>query len=174
MKTTQAKAIAVGGVLAAMAVVIQGLGGLIPVATFVLPVLCMFLECVVLRMCGKRLTWAWFGAVAILGLLVGPDKESAMLFLLLGYYPIVKPSLDRLPLSWLWKLLLFQCVVAVAYLILIYLLGMEQLAREYMELGLWFFAAMLLMGNVTFLLLDKALDRFLKISRRFNGKNRKL
>ena len=44
MKTAQAKAIAVGGVLAAMAIVIQGLGGLIPVATFVLPVLCMFLE----------------------------------------------------------------------------------------------------------------------------------
>lgn len=165
MKTTQAKAIAVGGVLAAMAVVIQGLGGLIPIATFVLPVLCMFLECVVLGMCGKRLTWAWFGAVAILGLLVGPDKESAMLFLLLGYYPIVKPSLDRLPLSWLWKLLLFQCVVAIAYLILIYLLGMEQLIQEYLGLGLWFFVVMLLMGNVTFLLLDKALDRFLKISR---------
>lgn len=33
MKMTQAKAIAVGGVLAAMAVVIQGLGGLIPIAT---------------------------------------------------------------------------------------------------------------------------------------------
>lgn len=165
MKMTQAKAIAVGGVLAAMAVVIQGLGGLIPIATFVLPVLCMFLECVVLRMCGKRLTWAWFGAVAILGLLIGPDKESAMLFLLLGYYPIVKPSLDRVPLSWLWKLLLFQCVVAIAYLILIYLLGMEQLIQEYLGLGLWFFVAMLLMGNATFLLLDKALDRFLKISR---------
>lgn len=171
MKTAQAKAIAVGGVLAAMAIVIQGLGGLIPVATFVLPVLCMFLECVVLRICGKRLTWAWFGAVAILGLLVCPDKESVMLFLLLGYYPIIKPSLDRLPLSWLWKLLLFQCVVAVAYLILIYLMGMEQLIQEYMGLGLWFFGAMLLMGNVTFLLLDKALDRFLKISR--TGKTRK-
>lgn len=171
MKTTQAKAVAVGGVFAAMAVVIQGLGGLVPVATFVLPVLCMFLECVVLRIGGKRLTWAWFGAVAILGLLVCPDKESAMLFLLLGYYPIIKPSLDRLPLSWLWKLLLFQCVVAVAYLMLIYLLGMEQLIQEYMGLGLWFFGAMLLMGNVTFLLLDKALDRFLKISR--TGKTRK-
>ena len=60
MKTTQAKAVAVGGVFAAMAVVIQGLGGLVPVATFVLPVLCIFLECVVLRICGKRLTWAWF------------------------------------------------------------------------------------------------------------------
>ena len=171
MKTAQAKAVAVGGVFAAMAVVIQGLGGLVPVATFVLPVLCMFLECVVLRICGKRLTWAWFGAVAILGLLACPDMESAILFLLLGYYPIIKPSLDRLPLSWLWKLLLFQCVVAVAYLILIYLLGMEQLIQEYMGLGLWFFGAMLLMGNVTFLLLDKALDRFLKISR--TGKTRK-
>ena len=171
MKTTQAKAVAVGGVFAAMAVVIQGLGGLVPVATFVLPVLCMFLECVVLRICGKRLTWAWFGAVAILGRLVCPDKGSAMLFLLLGYYPIIKPGLDRLPLSWLWKLLLFQCVVAVAYLILIYLMGMEQLIQEYMGLGLWFFGAMLLMGNVTFLLLDKALDRFLKISR--TGKTRK-
>lgn len=174
MKISYAKAIAVGGVFAAMAVVIQGLGGLIPVATFVLPVLCMFLECVVLGLCGKRVTWAWFGAVAILGLLVGADKESAMLFLLLGYYPIIKPRLDRLPLSWLWKLLLFQCVVAVAYLILIYLLGMEQLVREYTQLGVWAFAVMLLLGNVTFLLLDSALGRFLWKSKQFRDKKKHL
>lgn len=167
MKTTSAKAVALGGVLAALALVIQCLGGLIPVATFVVPTLCMILGSFVLRCCGSRIAWAWYGAVAALSFLMGPDKEAAMLFVFLGYYPIIKPKLDRLPLRWLWKLLLFNISVAVMYVILIFLLGMNQLAGEYMELGIWGLVITLIMGNITFYLLDAVLDRCI------NGKFRK-
>lgn len=159
MNRTSAKSVALGGVLAGLAVVLQCLGGLIPIATFAVPVLCMVLECFVLRMCGRRISWAWYGAVTILSLLVGPDKEMAMFFAFLGYYPIIKPQLDKLKLKWLWKLLLFNAAVALMYTILIYLLGMNQLAGEYTELGLWGLVAMLVLGNFTFILLDVVLGR---------------
>ena len=70
--------------MAALAVVIMCMGGLIPVSTFVCPMLCMFLLSVVLKSCGQRLAWAWYGAVAILGTLLGPDKEATAVFVFLG------------------------------------------------------------------------------------------
>ena len=80
--------------MAALAVVIMSLGTLIPVATFVCPVLCMLILQLVLKLCGSRIAWAWYGAVAILSLLMAPDKEAAAVFLFLGYYPVVKPRMD--------------------------------------------------------------------------------
>ena len=69
-KRTPASRIALGGVLAALAVVIMSMGTLIPVATYVCPVLCCMLLQFVLLSCGRRIAWAWYGAVAILSLLV--------------------------------------------------------------------------------------------------------
>ena len=93
---------ALGGVLAALAVVIMSLGGLIPIATYVTPMLCAMLLQAVLLTCGTRVAWAWYGAVALLGLLLCPDKEAAAVYVFLGYYPIVKPKLDGLKPAWLW------------------------------------------------------------------------
>ena len=114
---------AMGGVFAALAVAIMNLGGLIPVATYVCPVLCMVLLNVVDLYCGKRTAWAWYGAVAILSLLMSPDKEAAAVFLVLGYYPIVKPWLDGKKLRFLWKGLLFNGSVIALYAVLIRLMG---------------------------------------------------
>ena len=47
MRSTSARSIALGGILGAVAIVIMCLGGLIPVATFVCPILCMLLLVVV-------------------------------------------------------------------------------------------------------------------------------
>ena len=49
------KQIALGGVLAAVAVTIMSLGGLIPIATYVCPMLCCMTQFIVLRFCGRRL-----------------------------------------------------------------------------------------------------------------------
>ncbi len=154
---TQASDIALGGVLAALAMVIMCMGGLIPVATFVCPMLSMLLLTVVLKRCGSRIGWAWYGAVAILSLLMGPDKEAAAVFLFLGYYPIVKPWLDRRKGKWIWKLLLFNVAVLSMYAILIRVFGMAELVQEYEELGTALTVVLLLLGNLTFYLLDRLL-----------------
>ena len=114
-----ANATALGGVLAALAIVIMGLGGLIPVATYVCPMLCTILLNIVMKSCGKRIGWAWFGAVSILGLLLGPDKEAAAVFLFIGYYPLLKPAIDGLKMKWLWKGLLFNGSILIMYWLLL-------------------------------------------------------
>lgn len=159
MRNNSAKVIALGGMMAALAVVIMCLGGLIPVATFVCPMMCMLLLQLVLKMCGSRIAWAWYGAVAFLSLLLGPDKEAAAVFVFLGYYPIAKPRLDQMKLGPVLKLALFNLVILLMYWVLIHLFGMEAIATEYEELGTVMTIIMLILGNVTFLLLDKVLGK---------------
>ena len=162
-----AKQIALGGMMAALAVVVMSLGGLIPVATYVCPMLCMLLELTVCLFCGTRIAWAWYGAVSILSLLLGPDKEAATVFCFLGYYPIVKPRLDCMKLSVLWKGLLFNASMLVMYWLLMHLFGMAELAEEFSEFGKWTAIILLGLGNVTFFLLDRVLKVFAwKLGRR--------
>ena len=160
MRATPARTIAFGGMFAALAMVIMNLGSLIPVATYLCPMLCMLILSLVTRMCGKRIGWAWYGAVAILSALMAPDKEAAAVFAVLGYYPIVKPWFDRLHFSLLPKLVFFNIVILSMYWLLIHLLGMEQLGSEFQELGAILTVVMLVMGNLIFGMLDFALTRF--------------
>lgn len=156
---TEARRIALGGMLAALACVIMGMGGLIPVATYVVPMLCIFLLQFVFRSCCGRIAWAWYGAVAILGLLLCPDKEAAAVFLALGYYPIVKPRLDRKKLSWLWKGLLFNGTILILYWLLLNLFGLKQVVQDFEEVGTVMSAVLLVMGNIVFVLIDVLLGR---------------
>ena len=59
-------------------------------------------------------------------------------------------------------LLLFNGATSAMYWVLIRLLGMEQLAAEFAESGRWMLAVMLVLGNLTFLLLDVLLKRLEK------------
>lgn len=158
-KRSPAYSVALGGVLAALAVVVMSLGTIIPVATYICPMLCMLLAQVVLRVCGGRIAWAWYGAVAILSLLLAPDKEAAAVFAALGYYPMVKPRLETRRYPWLWKAVLFNAVILILYWLLIHLLGMDALAEEFAEVGAVMTAVMLLLGNLVFFLLDRVLSR---------------
>ena len=156
-RNTPASAIALGGVMAALAVVIMSFGGLIPVATYVSPMLCALLLQLVLKTCAERIAWAWYGAVALLSCLLSPDKEAAAVFVFLGYYPIVKPKLDNRKGKWLWKGLLFNISVAVMYFLLLKVLGMDELSAEFADMDFWMLAVLLILGNVTFFLLDRLL-----------------
>ena len=160
---TEARKIAFGGMFAAVAMVVMNLGSLIPVATFVCPMLCMLLLAFVTKMCGNRIGWAWYGAVSILSVLMAPDKEAAAVFLFLGFYPIVKPRFDKFRFPTISKLLLFNVLILIMYGLLIRLLGMERIAAEYEELGTVLTVVMLALGNLVFYLLDVVLARFARI-----------
>lgn len=165
---SKAKQMALGGIMAALAVVIMCMGGMIPLATYVCPAMCMLILKLIRIRCGSRVAWGWYGAVAILSMLMSPDKEAAAVFVFLGYYPILKPKLDGLKLRWLWKALLFNASVLVLYWLLLNLFGLEQLVEEFSEMGTVMTAVTLLLGNVTFFLLDRLLG--MKLRRKKRGK----
>lgn len=158
-KNTPAKAVAFGGMMAALAVILMAMGTILPVATYACPMLCAMLLQIVLKLCGKRMAWAWFGAVAVLSALLAPDKEAASVFAFLGYYPIIKPWLDRRKLSWLWKGALFNGAIFLLYWLLMAVLGMEALVSDFSGMGVGMLAVCLILGNITFFLLDRSLTR---------------
>ena len=154
------RAVALGGVLAAVAVVLMTLGGAIPIATYAIPVLCAMILNHVLMLCGCRMAWAWYGAVAILGLLLGPDKEAAAIFLTIGYYPMLKPVFDRTPVKWLLKGLFFNISILAMYWVMLHLLGLTELSDGFEGVGRIGLVLVLAMGNLIFFMLDIALAKF--------------
>ena len=145
--------------MAALALVIMNMFGLIPVATYACPSLVIILLSVVLRLCGRRIGWAWYGAVAILSALLAPDKEAAAIFVVLGYYPMLKPVFEKTRMPNTCKYLYFNAVILVTYWLLINLMGLTEIAKEFAEMGMLFVAVTLLMGNMIFQMLDKILTR---------------
>ena len=99
-------------------------------------------------------------------MLLCPDKEAAFVFLFLGYYPIVKPRLDRTRLPLLWKLLLFNISIGVLYWLLLHVMGMSALQEEFAEMGTVMAVVLLLLGNITFFMLDYVLKMKLRRKKR--------
>lgn len=166
MKRNSASAVALGGVMAALALVVMCLGTMIPLATYVCPMLCAVLLMVVHSIVGNKMAWTWYGAVSLLSLLLSPDKEAAAVFVFLGYYPIVKPWIDTRRFAYLWKLILFNVSILAMYGILIFLFDMAYLMEEFREIGTVMTVITLVMGNVTLFMLDFLLSQISKRKRR--------
>lgn len=135
----QSVTIAFCGMAAALSVVIMLIGGVIPVATYAVPMLCGTLLLPILIEFGKSAAWATFFSVAFLALILGFDKEAAFFYLFIGYYPIVKWPLDRIGVKWkrfLCKALLFTGAIGIMYGLLYLLFPMEAMIQEFREMGI--------------------------------------
>lgn len=158
---TISKKIALCGVTCALGVIIMGLGGLIPIATFCSPMLCGLLSIPVLKKCGSRLTLVWYAALSILSVLISPDKEAAGVYVFLGWYPVVQPYLNRLklPLRLTAKFLIFNGDIILLYSILLYIFPIYSLKQEFAGLGFAMLGTLLLLGNLCFFLFDRILSK---------------
>lgn len=169
-KMSSARAIAFGGIFAALAVVFMSVGGLIPVATYVCPMLCVLILQFILQTCGISIAWAWYGVVAILSVMLSPDKEAAAVFLFLGYYPILKRKLDPMRFGMAWKIIYFNAVIFVLYWLLLQLIGLPELVKDFDGMGMGMLILLVLLGNISFILLDRVLTMDLFRKLRNNGK----
>lgn len=161
MMGRQSHEIALCGVAAALGIVLLLLGCMIPGATYCAPPLAMLALLPVLSERGPRPALSVYGVTAILALLLAPDKESALVYLLLGHYPVLRPTLNRLRLRFvrlLCKLAVFNSAVAVLYFLL-RAVGLDVLNEELAGYAWPLWVAFLLGANLTFFLLDRALGQ---------------
>ena len=146
-----ARQVALGGMLTAVAVVIMDLGSIIPVNTYVCPVLCILINRIVLELCGRRIGWCYYLATAVLSLLLAPDREAALVYAFLGYYPMVKPWFEKLgPVKTAAKLTFFTAMGAASYWILLLVMGAEAAMGE----GWLMTAVTVILWDVLFMRLD--------------------
>lgn len=148
------------GVLCALAAVVSLLGGLIPVATFCAPLVCMAILLPVRLECGCTAALASYGAVALLGFLLVPNREQALVYLVFGWYPALRPAFCRIrpaALQVVCKLLVCNGAIFLLYGVLSFLLwGDAALEAPYQQAVT---ALLLILGNGTFLAMDVALGR---------------
>jgi hypothetical protein len=147
------------GVLAALATVCLFLGGAIPVASLSCPILASLVLIPVYLECGKKWGALWYVVVGILGLLLAPYKECAVLFVAYGAYPMLRKYLGRLPLGRLWKTVYFHIVLFAAYGIMLFVFPLPELQGEFADMGKLMLGVMVLMSNVCFWLYDIMISR---------------
>lgn len=159
----RSRKVALGGVCAALALVVMLVGVFLPLSTFSAPILASLLLVPLTVELGGRTTLICYGAVAALSLLLIPDREVVLLFLLLtGYYPVIQPRFLKItikPLRYVFKLLLFNISIVITYLILLFLFVSPSVQQEFAENAPWFLVLTLIVANVLFILYDILIDK---------------
>ena len=159
------------GMAAALSVALMLLGAVVPVLMFIAPAVASLLIATVCVECGRTMALTAYGAVSLLSLLFVPDKEVALVFVfLLGYYPLVKPRFERIRLPLVrgcrWavcKLLLCNGGILAMYGLVLLLVPAGSISQELKTTALAVSLATLAMGNVAFLLYDRALHNLLQV-----------
>lgn len=162
MASKKVFAVAYGGVLTALSVVLLLVGN-VPFAEFVAPVFAGIIALFAyVELTGKYALLVYL-ATTIVGLVVSPNKEPVLLYAcFFGYYPSVKFALDKgikfKLLRAIIKLLVFNCAMVVAYLILVFLFKVP--IEEIGALGKWTLVLLLGIANVLFVLFESTLRVF--------------
>ena len=154
------------GMAAGLSAVIMLLGGVIPIATYAVPMLCGLLLLPILLEFGQTAAWATFFTVSALTLILGFDKEAAFFYLFIGYYPIVKWKIDKALRGWkraLAKLLLFTAAIAGMYALLNLLFPLSGVLAEFQEMGVILTAGFVVIYDLCMLLYDRLLFTALMI-----------
>ena len=161
----KARQLALCGMLAALAVTVLLLGGVIPAAAFTAPLLAMAVLLRVLEEFGGKAAGISYAAAAILTLLLAADRETAFVYLFFGWYPIARPRIAKLP----GKLLRTGCRLAVCNGVIWILYGVILrglgLTADLEGSPVWLNGLLLVLGNIIFLLLDLCLYRLTNIWR---------
>jgi len=102
---------------------------------------------------------------------VVPDKQAAMIFVFLGYYPVLKDYLDHhmksRAMQWIIKFAVFNLSILAAYGLMIYVFQMPDVMTEMGTLGQFTGLVTLLAGNIVFIVFELALTRIFYFYRHF-------
>ena len=165
--TNNTKRLTTCSLMSAAGVVFMILGSMLGVATYAMPMIVGLMMIPLGKRYGIKYHLTTFAAIALLSLMLVSDVEQSLLFAaFLGWYPAVRPWLQRIRskiLRVLVKLAVFNVPVVVMEWVLMTLLVPESMER-------WFVWLLLALGNITFLLYDFVMPRFEFVMERYLGR----
>lgn len=156
------KRLATCAMLTALSVVLMILGGILELGMYACPLFVSLSFVPVGEKYGRKYHIMLYAASAILCFLLVPNWEENLMFAgFFGWYPIIRPALQKLPklLRWPLKLLLFNAAVIAMEWLLMTLIAPEAMGG----MLLWILLAM---GNVTFVLYDCLIPKMNVLMRR--------
>ena len=154
----KSKQIALCGLLCATAVVAMVLASAIGIGTLIGPILAMAMLLPVLEEYSAKAMAASYVVTAILGILLVPELEMSMVYAAFGWYPLLRPQVNRLPgflLQLLVKAALGSGIILLLYGVLLRALGMT---ADLLGAAKAFNILLTVLGVITFLTMDLALE----------------
>lgn len=145
--------------------------GVMPFLYLTIPMIAGALMTIIVVEVNKSWALLTYAEVSILSLFITPDKEAALIFILLfGYYPIIKESIEKVKskvIKFLIKFIIFNIVAVVDYQLTIHLLGVADMTEDFAmfgKLGIYIFWGF---SNVVFFIYDYALNGCIELYVRY-------
>ena len=169
-----------GGVVAALCLVLMLLTSVIPFGTFAFPTFAGILLILLVINLGYGYAVAVYFVTAVLSFLLVTDKEAVLYYTaFLGFYPIIKSLIERIPskiVQYIVKFALFNVCIIAAFFIGTLVLYIPK--ESFTLFGVYLPWVFLIIGNIFFILYDLCVTRLVTIylikwHNRFN-KNTKL
>ena len=155
------------GVTSALALLIMFMSGVFPMLDYALPMYAGFTMVVVIVEANRKWALMTYISVSILCLFLTPNYQASFLFILfMGYYPILRYSLDKIPLllaRWAIKFAVFNAAIVVYYLVFTKLFTGVDFTEDLGWLGEYSIYAMWGFANVLFMLYDYLLGELTRI-----------
>lgn len=151
--------VALGGIVSALCLTVMFLAGVMPALYIAAPMIAGMLMLILAEEVSRAWGWLTYIAVSLLSLIMIPDKEAALMFILFfGYYPLLRSILSKITpggLRFAVKLVLYNVFLLADYLLTVYVLGLPTFA----DTVPWMYAALLVGANLLFLMYDALLSR---------------
>lgn len=147
---TSTRRMAICSMMAALSVVLMVLGAVLELGMYACPLFAGLCFIPIGQKYGRKYHITLFVASSLLCFLMVPNMEENLMFAgLFGWYPIVRPSLQKLPkvIRWAAKLVIFNVVVIAIEWLVMTVLVPETIGGVL----LW---VLLILGNITFLAYD--------------------
>lgn len=156
------KTLAFSGIVSAVSLVLMLIANFVPFADYTAPALAGVALIAIVIESNKRSAFVAYFVVAFLSMILIANKSSAMLFtVFLGYYPIIKSSIEQCKsriIEWVIKLSIFNAIAFLSYFIMIVLLGFSKILDEYAGVAQYGVIVLLIIANAVFVLYDYALS----------------
>lgn len=166
-KPTRAFCVALGGVITSLVMLMMFCSTMFPMFDYAIPTYAGFLMVVVISEAGSGWAFMTYAACAALCLLMTPDYEANLLFILfMGYYPILYVHLfkirnERLRLA--VKLIVFNTAMIIYGLIFTFLFTTVDIFEGTEMLGKYAVPAMIALANVFFCIYENLLGKLINI-----------
>lgn len=157
--------VSLGGIVAALSIVLMFLTTLIPFGTYAFPAFAgMLLISVVIEL-GYGWAFIVYTVVSVLSFVFLTDKEAALYYIVfLGFYPIIKGLIERIslkPVQYVLKFSVFNLCMVLAFYVSIFLLSIPK--ESFNLFGVYLPWVFLLLGNIVFIVYDYCISKVVTV-----------
>ena len=143
-------------VVTALSIVIMFLGGAVYIFAYVAPLLVGLLMILLKKAFGTASAWITYAATSALSFMLVADRECVLMYIMFfGFYPIIASDINRMKpkaLNWLVKFFLFNLLMFLQQIMLIYVFGIP-LAEDEKNIG--FILLFFFLLNLLFFIYEK-------------------